>query len=115
LLKNMIRDKIYPGTDSKTFSRYIDEMMGYRNHNPQTLTANWTTIDASGNANGDIGRATSITFDTINSGRFYVCSNNSGVWLTNNNGVSYTPITETLPVQSVSCLVIDPVNTDVLY
>src|SRR6185369_8794450 len=70
---------------------------------------------ATGNVNEDVGRTTSITFDTINNGRFYVCSNNSGVWLTNNNGVSYTPITEALPVQSVSCLVIDPSNTDVLY
>lgn len=95
--------------------RSQEEMQAYRNSHPQTLAANWTYINASGSAYGDVGRTNSITLDTLNPGRFYVCTPHSGVWLTNNNGASYTPITEALPTQSVSRLVIDPSNTNVLY
>lgn len=95
--------------------RYADEMHAYRANAPAMLTANWNFIDDSGSQNGDMGRTNSITLDTFNAGRFYVCTPHSGVWRTNNDGGSYTPITEALPTQSVSRLVIDYTNTNVLY
>lgn len=114
-LEKMIQDRCFPFTDKNLSVRFADEMKSYRNSSPQVLTANWANINSSGNLNGDVGRATFIALDTINNGRFYVCTTNSGVWLTNNNGISYTPITESLPTQSTSCMVIDPVNTNLLY
>jgi len=111
-LKKMIRDRNYPGHENG-LSRFADEMASYRDGHPEQLAANWSYINASGN--GDVGRAGSITIDTVNTGRFYVCTPHSGVWLTNDNGLSYTPITESLPTQATSCLVIDPSNTDILY
>jgi hypothetical protein len=98
-----------------SMSRYMDEMQTYRAGNPSTLIANWTYINDNGSQNGDVGRVNSITIDTLNPGRFYVCTPHSGVWLTNNNGVSYTPITEALPTQSASRLIIDYTNPNVLY
>jgi hypothetical protein len=98
-----------------SMGRYQEEMQAYRQNNPSVLNANWSYINASGSQNGDAGRANSITIDTFNAGRFYVCTPHSGVWLTNNDGASYTPITEQLPTQSVSRLVIDYTNTNVLY
>lgn len=95
--------------------RYAEEMQAYRNSNPQTLAANWSYINDTGSQNGDVGRTNAVTIDTLNPGRFYVCTPHSGVWLTNNDGASYTPVTEALPTQSVSRLVIDPTNTNVLY
>jgi PKD repeat protein len=114
-LQQMIEDRSFPGDNNNSFGRYSEEMNNYRNGSPQQLSANWNYVDASGNLNGDVGRTSSITIDTINSGRFYVCTPQSGVWMTNNNGVSYTPITESLPTQSTCRLVIDPTNTNVLY
>lgn len=99
-----------------SFGPLEDAIVNYRRNNlSNSLVSNWSYISANGAYLNDIGRTTSITFDTLNPGRFYVCSNNSGLWLTNNNGQSYTPITENLPTQSVSCLVIDYSNTNTLY
>ncbi|MES2554673.1 MAG: T9SS type A sorting domain-containing protein [Bacteroidota bacterium] len=117
LLLKMVEDRSFSNSGSTATNSSFDEM---KSHNQisgpeKLLTANWTYVDASNNPSADIGRTTSIALDTINAGRFYVCSNNSGVWLTNNNGVSYTAITENLPTQSVSTLVINPSNTNELY
>lgn len=113
-LETMIRDRNFPNTGSNAFGRYAEEMLHYRS-SMQQLPANWTYVNAPGNLNGDVGRTSTITIDTINSNRFYVCTPHSGVWRTNNNGVSYTPITEALPTQSTHCLVINPLNTNILY
>ena len=112
--RKMVSDRNYPN-GNQNFGRYLEEMVNYRNSSPQQLVANWNYVDASGNLNNDVGRASTITIDTINNGRFYVCTPHSGVWVTNDNGITYTPITESLPTQNTSCLVIDPSNTNNLY
>lgn len=108
-------DRAFPGGHKNNFGRYLEEMQLYRNSSPQQLTANWNYVDASGNLLNDVGRTNSITIDTLNPGRIYVCTPHSGVWVTNDNGLNYTPITEALPTQNTSCLVIDPSNTNNLY
>jgi len=114
-LKEMIRDRNYPGVDQNKFGKFADEMVNYKSGQIQQLVANWSYVDASGNLNDDVGRTNTITIDTLNPGRIYVCTPHSGVWLTNDNGATYTPITESLPTQSTTNLVIDPSNTNTLY
>lgn len=117
MLQKMVEERSFSHLGSTTINDTAAQLKQYTpTSTPEKLlTANWTYVDASNNPSADIGRTTTITLDTINAGRFYVCSNNSGVWLTTNNGVSYTPITENLPTQSVSTLVINPSNTNELY
>jgi hypothetical protein len=114
-LQHMIDQRSYPGNGSDAFSRQAYEWNNFRSSRAQSLTANWSYVDASGNHLGDVGRANSVTLDTLVPGKFYVCTPHSGVWLTTNNGISYTPITEQLPTQSASVLVISPANNNVLY
>ena len=113
--KEALRKMIADRGGEANFGRYVEEMREYRSNRSSQLPANWMYIDASGSHLGDVGRTNSITLDTLNSGRFYVCTPHSGVWRTNDDGLSYTPITESLPTQSTSHLVIDPTNTNVLY
>lgn len=117
MLQKMVEERSFLISGSEATNDHSEKVKSSNQHSgsEKLLTANWTYVDASNNPSADIGRTTTITLDTINAGRFYVCSNNSGVWLTNNNGVSYTPITENLPTQSVSALVINPSNTNELY
>lgn len=115
-LKKMCDDRHKNKTNKLSFGPFEDHMMAFRKSLTQgNRNANWSYISANGAYLNDVGRTTSITFDTLHPNKFYVCSNNSGVWLTENNGLSYTPITENLPTQSVSCLVIDYINTNILY
>lgn len=115
-LKQMCRQRNKFDPNKLSFGPLEDALLNFKNNaTASPRAANWSYISANGAVNNDIGRTTSITFDTLNPGRFYVCSNNSGVWLTNNNGQSYTPITENLPTQSVSCLLIDYTNPNTLY
>lgn len=112
-MERMIQDREFPGTNNGAFGRYAEEMNDYRSHSPQTLTANWTYVNSAGNS--DVGRTCAVTFDTSTTGKFYVSTDHSGVWLTSNDGASYSPITESLPTQSIAQLVINPSNTNVLY
>ncbi|HSN26444.1 MAG TPA: choice-of-anchor D domain-containing protein [Kofleriaceae bacterium] len=47
--------------------------------------------------------------------RLYVATAGGGVWRTDNDGATWTPITESLGSLSVGSLAIDPVNSSVLY
>src|SRR4030095_17023515 len=114
-LAKMMEARNFPFTGNSRFGIQDDIMNGFRNGSPQQQTANWNYVDASGNLYDDVGRTNSITLDTINNGRFYICTPHSGVWVTNDNGVTYTPITESLPTQATSSLLIDYANTNTLY
>lgn len=114
-LQRMIEQRRYPSNQSIALGGYVNDGSNQRNGPLQSLTANWAYVNASGNHLGDVGRANTVTLDTLVPGKFYVCTPHSGVWLTTNNGSSYTPITEQLPTQSASVLVIDPTNNNVLY
>lgn len=114
-LRKMMYERNFPETGTNNFGRYTTELLNYRNASPQQLNANWSYVDASGNLYDDVGRTASITIDTINSGRLYVCTPHSGLWRSDNNGATYTPLTESLATQNTSCLVVDPSNTNNLY
>lgn len=67
-----------------------------------------------GGYNG-MGRSTSIAFDPVNPDIYYVGSPNGGVWKTTDGGDSYTPISEGLPYNGASNILVDYSNPDILY
>jgi photosystem II stability/assembly factor-like uncharacterized protein len=53
------------------------------------------------------GRVTSLAVNPDNPVEFYVSYASGGVWYTNNNGTSFTPILDNSPTQNVGCITVD--------
>lgn len=71
-----------------------------------TLGAGW---------NGGVGRINCITFHPTLANTFWVGTPAGGLWKTDNGGVSWTPLTDGMPVIGVSGIAVDYTNTNVLY
>src|SRR5437867_8913789 len=61
------------------------------------------------------GRVSDIALDPKNPYTFYVGLATSGVWKTANNGVSFTPIFDDQPVQSIGALAVAPSDADFVW
>ncbi len=53
------------------------------------------------------GRVVDVDVNPNNSAEFYVAYASGGLWYTNNNGTSYTPITDNAPTQNMGDIAID--------
>lgn len=62
-----------------------------------------------------IGRFNCIAFDPNSPSTYYVGVAQGGVWKTSNNGASWQPLTDDLPITRISDIAIDPNNTNVMY
>jgi hypothetical protein len=57
------------------------------------------------------GRISAIAVDPTTPGRIFVGAANGGVWMSTDDGVSFIPITDSLPTQAIGAIALDPVNT----
>jgi photosystem II stability/assembly factor-like uncharacterized protein len=82
-----------------------------------TSGANWEFFGPSSTPGGyeGLGRLNCIAFHPTNNSTFWVGSPGGGLWRTTNNGQTWTPLTDNLPVVGVSDVVIDPANPNILY
>lgn len=62
-----------------------------------------------------IGRINCIAFHPNDPSTYFVGVAQGGVWKTTDNGQSWTPLTDDLPILRISDIAVDPNNTDVLY
>lgn len=62
-----------------------------------------------------IGRINCIAFHPTNSNTYFVGVAQGGVWKTTNNGTSWTPLTDNLPITRISDISIDPSNPNTMY
>ena len=77
----------------------------------------WSLISqnvCSGGYSG-MGRAISIAFHPTDSSIYYVGGESGGIWKTTDGGFTYDPISQGLPYNSASNLVVDYSNPDILY
>ena len=77
---------------------------------PNVLPNNLTGYMTNG-----IGRVNCIAFDPTNAATFYVGVAQGGLWKTTNNGQSYIPLTDQLPITRISDICIDPNNPNSIY
>jgi photosystem II stability/assembly factor-like uncharacterized protein len=62
-----------------------------------------------------IGRINCITFHPTDANTYFVGVAQGGLWKTTNNGNSYTPLTDNLPITRISDIAINPNNPDEMY
>ncbi|MCC6370604.1 MAG: T9SS type A sorting domain-containing protein [Bacteroidia bacterium] len=62
-----------------------------------------------------IGRVNCVAFHPTNTSVFYVGVAQGGIWKTTNGGVSYTPLTDNLPITRISDICVDPNNPNTIY
>jgi len=76
----------------------------------------WLPVGPYGNDNNtQLGRVNCIAFHPKDPKTFYVGFAQGGIWKTTNEGQSYTPLTDNLPITRVSAITIDPSNPEILY
>jgi photosystem II stability/assembly factor-like uncharacterized protein len=59
-----------------------------------------------------IGRINCIAFHPVNANTYFVGVAQGGLWKTTNNGTSWTPLTDNLPITRISDICIDPNDPD---
>ena len=61
------------------------------------------------------GRMNAIAVDPTNPQHLYAGAADGGVWVTTDGGTTWTPRAQTLPVITISSLVVDPNNGNIVY
>jgi hypothetical protein len=88
----------------------------------QNASANWAPTgpnvlpnNLTGYMENGIGRINCIAFHPTSANTFYVGVAQGGLWKTTNNGTSWTPLTDNLPITRISDICIDPTNPNTIY
>ena len=61
------------------------------------------------------GRVRSLAFDPDDASRIYAGSVSGGIWLTENSGTSWAPVDDFMANLSISSIIFDPTNNDIMY
>ena len=77
---------------------------------PYVLPGNLTGYMQNG-----IGRINCIAFHPTIPTTYFVGVAQGGLWKTTNDGLTWTPLTDNLPIDRISDIVIDPSNTNIMY
>ncbi len=85
--------------------------------NPNTATANWSYLgpNQTPGGGGGAGRINCLTFDPNNSNTLYIGAACGGLWKSTDGGTTWSSNTDLLPSLSISDIIIDPINTNIMY
>ena len=108
------------------FDEYINATIDMANFKQQQIqnsaSAVWTPFgpnatpaNQTGYMENGIGRINCIAFHPTNPNTFFVGVAQGGVWKTTNNGTSWTPLTDNLPITRISDISINPTNPNEMY
>ncbi len=108
------------------FSDYVEAAINMANAKEQqessSAAAVWSPSgpnvlpnNLTGYMENGIGRINCIAFHPSNPNIYFVGVAQGGVWKTTNNGASWTPLTDNLPITRISDISIDPSNPNTMY
>jgi photosystem II stability/assembly factor-like uncharacterized protein len=108
------------------YAEYIDAATEMANAKQQLEASNASSVwspsgpnvlpnNLTGYMENGIGRINCIAFHPTNSNTYFVGVAQGGVWKTTNNGTSWTPLTDNLPITRISDISIDPSNPNTMY
>jgi photosystem II stability/assembly factor-like uncharacterized protein len=108
------------------FDTYVNEAIAMsefkQNLQNQSLASTWAPTgpnvlpnNLTGYMENGIGRINCVAFHPTLSGTYYVGVAQGGVWKTTNNGTSWTPLTDNLPITRISDISLDPSNPNTIY
>lgn len=108
------------------YADYVDAAVEMANSKQQAETSNAPSVWAPSGPNvlpnnltgymeNGIGRINCIAFHPTNSNIYFVGVAQGGVWKTTNNGATWTPLTDNLPITRISDISIDPSNPNTMY
>ncbi len=109
--------------DIAEYARGAQEVMALKSAAAKTASSsswyplgpNNYAIPSSASWEAGIGRINCIAFHPTNPNTFWVGVAQGGVWKTVDNGVSWTPLTDDLPMLRVSDICVNQVNPDEIY
>lgn len=107
------------------FDTYISEVVNVANLKQQQSASapsvwapagpNVLPNNLTGYMENGIGRINCIAFHPTNTNTYFVGVAQGGLWKTTNDGVSWTPLTDNLPITRISDISIDPANPNTMY
>lgn len=109
-----------PGNPTDYFRAVTESGMQRQSNDPNEVQYNaWYPVgpnyipnNLTGYMENGIGRINCMTFHPTDSNTYYIGVAQGGLWKTTNNGVSWTPMTDQLPILRISDIVLDPNDPD---
>lgn len=117
-----VKQRTFPGGDFPSpeilFSEHAKfKSSGGYQKDVQTAAANWSFIGPGvlPTNGGGSGRINCIAFDPTNTNIIWVGAACGGLWKSSDGGLTWSTNTDLLPSLSISDIVIDPVNPQIMY
>ena len=110
--------------DAKTYMEAVTKAANEKSalRSMRSQSSSWTPVgpnvipdNLTGYLEVGIGRINCIAFHPTDPSTYFVGVAQGGVWKTTNNGQSWTPLTDNLPILRISDIAIDPVNPNTMY
>jgi photosystem II stability/assembly factor-like uncharacterized protein len=103
----------------KTAREVYEEYVNANPRSDQSTTSNWTCLGTSSSTGGyaGIGRVNCIAFHPTNNNTYWIGAASGGLWVTTNNGSTWTCLTDNNGVLAVSDIVIptDYATSNIIY
>ena len=120
-----MEDRVYPSGKRPRPAQAWEEHLKFKNKyervpSAASRAANWTALGPqnwtnSGGWNPGNGRINCVEQDPNNASVIYAGAASGGLWKSINGGSNWTNLTDHLPVLGVSAILVDPVNSNVIY
>ena len=118
---------MHTNADGKIYNRSVMQMKGLRERerkfqsDSRTTNGDWENLGPFDYFGGDswsgggLGRINCMAFHPLDSTTFFAGAPAGGLWKTDDDGDSWTPLTDGLPVLGISEIIIHPTSPDTIY
>ncbi len=110
----------FPANDA-LWNAYYDYFGTSSSVNNSSIAGNWQPLgpnfvpgNSTGQPNGN-GRVNSVAFHPTDTNKFWIGAPQGGLWSTSDGGLTWASNTDNLPTLGVSAILIDPINTNIMY